>query len=786
MNLNQIRLFARIELAKRSFWDYCKLVAPDFYMESRAYLKDLCDTLQRFYESDKKILVINMPPRFGKSRTAVLFTQWMFGQNPKNKVMTGSYNETLSTTFAKQVRDKILEEKTEGVLVYNDIFPNTQIKYGESSAAKWALAGSEQTNYLATSPTGTATGFGCFPAGTKIYTEFGTMNIEDIYNDKNVIRVLTFDEKHGNLQYNFVNAKRKLKSNEIITIKTKNRTITSTTDHRYYVNGRGFIRADEIRIGESLKIATSTTEMRTMWERICKTKIRSSESDKTGICSCLLFKNLWLSGKCRKSINWLLSYLWKENKCKTSVLFKRMQKQASVNKNRKNNLSDVQQGISTSFTSNHLLQSDLQKQSSFNQNDRNGKFSFQKWRKLFKGIFRHQTESVEAGRLQMSNMWVCREKSAEQEVWVYDELAYSSHRPTSSKQLFGKFNNSLSGMSYQIAQDEEVIDIQYSNEELELYDLRVDVNHNFFANGALVHNCNIMIIDDLIKNVEEAYNENTLQKHIDWFNNTMLSRTERGFKLIIIMTRWATGDLAGYILENFEEVEHINYKAVQDDGSMLCEEILTMEDFEFKTKNMNIDIVKANYQQEPIDIKGRLYSSFKTYDGALPEFKEIRNYTDTADTGEDYLCSINYGITFANEAYVLDVLYTKDPMEITEPATAKLIYDGKVNIADIESNNGGRGFSRAVERIMHTTYNSNRTSFRPFTQSKNKISRILSNSTWVMEHIYFPVNWKERWKDYYEAMVKYQKEGKNAHDDAPDATTGIAEKIEKGVTFSFD
>jgi len=35
-------------------------------------------------------------------------------------------------------------------------------------------------------------------------------------------------------------------------------------------------------------------------------------------------------------------------------------------------------------------------------------------------------------------------------------------------------------------------------------------------------------------------------------------------------------------------------------------------------------------------------------------------------------------------------------------------------------------------------------------------------------------------------MVRYQKEGKNAHDDAQDATTGIAEKIGQGDRFSFD
>lgn len=54
-----VREQARLELARRSFWYYCKLKAPDFYQENRIYLKDMCDKLQNFIESDKKILVIN-------------------------------------------------------------------------------------------------------------------------------------------------------------------------------------------------------------------------------------------------------------------------------------------------------------------------------------------------------------------------------------------------------------------------------------------------------------------------------------------------------------------------------------------------------------------------------------------------------------------------------------------------------------------------------------------------------------------------------------------------------
>lgn len=300
----------------------------------------------------------------------------------------------------------------------------------------------------------------------------------------------------------------------------------------------------------------------------------------------------------------------------------------------------------------------------------------------------------------------------------------------------------------------------------------------------------LLIIDDLIKNAEEANNELTKEKHWTWFTDTMLSRLEEGGKIIIIMTRWASDDLAGRALEHFKEagakMRHISMKALQDDGTMLCDEVLSRKSYEAKIKAMGADIASANYQQEPIDLKGRLYTSFKTYSGELPQFKEIRNYTDTADTGDDYLCSIDYGVTFADEAYILDVLYTKEPMEVTEPATARMLKKDLVNVSDIESNNGGRGFARNVERILHQELHSNHTIIRWFSQNKNKEARIYSNSSWVMQHIYYPEDWRNRWPEYYDAMVKYQREGKNKHDDAPDATTGIAEKIGAGSAFSFD
>lgn len=292
---------------------------------------------------------------------------------------------------------------------------------------------------------------------------------------------------------------------------------------------------------------------------------------------------------------------------------------------------------------------------------------------------------------------------------------------------------------------------------------------------------NMEVIDDLIKSDEEANNENVLDKHYQWFLNTMLSRREGKKKVLIIMTRWRTKDLAGRIMKMLEEegesFTHINFKA-KDGDKMLCDEIFNKNDYERAKKVVGEDTFNANYQQEPMDLKGALYEYFLEYE-ELPDIKAIENYTDTADEGADSLCSINYAVGKDNNAYILDVLFTKESMETTEKKTAEMLSKDNVNYARIESNNGGRGFSRNVERISREKFNNRKTIFKPFHQSANKIARILTGSTGVMRNVFFPKGWKQKYPEFYEELRGYQREGKNKHDDSADAVTGVYEVLEK-------
>lgn len=296
---------------------------------------------------------------------------------------------------------------------------------------------------------------------------------------------------------------------------------------------------------------------------------------------------------------------------------------------------------------------------------------------------------------------------------------------------------------------------------------------------------NIAIIDDPVKNDSEAFNDTLLDEKFNWYNNTFLSRVLKGGIKIVIATRWATKDLTGKLMDrepdDWYELKLPAYD--ENTGQMLCDEIFDFEMYERNKKFMSEEIFMANYQQQPMDIKGRLYTTLQTHQdnpipldmNGHPLFERIISYTDTADKGIDNFASIIGGV-YKGQIWILDVLYTKEPMEITEKMQTDILMKWKVNEAVIESNNGGGLFASNITKRMtekHYRY----TNITPFHQSKNKETRILVNSSFVMKNIFFPTNWREEHSKFYQDIMGYQREGKNKHDDAPDALTGLAEMV---------
>lgn len=299
----------------------------------------------------------------------------------------------------------------------------------------------------------------------------------------------------------------------------------------------------------------------------------------------------------------------------------------------------------------------------------------------------------------------------------------------------------------------------------------------------------IQVVDDPIKDSNVALNEVELQSQWDWFNNTFLSRTDAvggHSKLIVNHTRWSTKDIAGRIDSDLEQRDmwYTLLMKVMDEetGDMLCEDILDRSTFYKITGNMDTSIMRANYFQEPLDIQGRLYDTFMEYSELPDNVVAIRSECDPADTGKDYLCNIIYAETKDHFAYVLDVIYNNQKVEITIPLVADALIQYKVNKLVGESNAGGRLLFENLKKYLEEQRHWYRTIIdaKPTTNQQNKATRINTMAYVVKNRIFMPRNWEKRFDTFAKDVYSYISGGKNAHDDGPDCLTRIAERITEG------
>lgn len=289
-----------------------------------------------------------------------------------------------------------------------------------------------------------------------------------------------------------------------------------------------------------------------------------------------------------------------------------------------------------------------------------------------------------------------------------------------------------------------------------------------------------IVIDDPIK-PDDALSPTVREKVNRKFETTIRNRVNsRRTPIIIIMQRLNEEDLTGY-LKNLEpeEWEILSIPCIQTDPVTGEERALwpfkhSLEEL-YQIRQNNSWVFETQYMQNPIPLEGLMYETgFKEYEVIPPtKTKIVKNYTDTADTGKDFLCSITYLETEIGN-FILDILFTQKPMEFTEPKTAEMLTKHQVELAIIESNNGGRSFARAVEQLCRIM-NNNTTRFKWFHQTENKQVRIFSHSAAVQNLTYFPKGWQHLFPQFANDLLSYKKIGNNQFDDAEDALTGTIE-----------
>jgi predicted phage terminase large subunit-like protein len=87
-------------------------------------------------------------------------------------------------------------------------------------------------------------------------------------------------------------------------------------------------------------------------------------------------------------------------------------------------------------------------------------------------------------------------------------------------------------------------------EEIELSNGRGSLISRGIGSGVTSRPADLIIVDDPVKNREDA--ESELKRNLNWneWTDTITSRLSAGAKIILIMTRWHEDDLAGRVLEH--------------------------------------------------------------------------------------------------------------------------------------------------------------------------------------------------------------------------------------------
>ena len=313
------------------------------------------------------------------------------------------------------------------------------------------------------------------------------------------------------------------------------------------------------------------------------------------------------------------------------------------------------------------------------------------------------------------------------------------------------------------------------------------------------------ILDDPIKNIEDALSETIQDKTWKWYTSTHLSRFETGCPEIHIATRWSKKDIIGRLTdpdspEYDPEFMTIVIPALDEHGNSFCEEVKTTAEYHAIKRVTDDFIWEAEYMQNPVEEKGLLFPIAELNKFTMDELNDchpdaIIGFTDPADQGTDFLCSM---ITrrIGDYTYVTDVIFTQDGVEITEPAVARMMIDKRCKWMNVESNAGGKSFATNVQKLIieistecKKSYHSHvkqkgyeldgyYTYHKPTTQ--NKETRILMNSGYIKQYFYFRSDY-EPGSDYDKFMrqlTSYIRLGKNKHDDAPDCTTAAAEYMQ--------
>lgn len=301
--------------------------------------------------------------------------------------------------------------------------------------------------------------------------------------------------------------------------------------------------------------------------------------------------------------------------------------------------------------------------------------------------------------------------------------------------------------------------------------------------------------DDLVKDLEEAMSPRRLQAKWDAYVNQAYDRRKKGAKQLMVGTRWDVYDPIGRMVELH-----------RGEGGF---HVLTIPALDPETGESNFDYLHgvgfdrqyyvdmrrttdqatyaAKYDGEPVVRQGQLYNpdELETY-MSLPdgEPSKVVAVVDTKGAGEDY-CAMPVAAKWDGSPkwFVVDWVCDNSTPNLLNAKLAQRIEANGVQQVRFESNAAGGKVAEDVDAILKADGHVCAVQ-KKYTMS-NKETRILASSPWVLDNLVF----RDRslyapGSDYAVAMSQlttYVLDGKNPHDDAPDALSMLADLLSTSI-----
>jgi len=281
----------------------------------------------------------------------------------------------------------------------------------------------------------------------------------------------------------------------------------------------------------------------------------------------------------------------------------------------------------------------------------------------------------------------------------------------------------------------------------------------------------LAVIDDPIKNYQEAMSEKIQDNVWEWYCSTFLTRIYEDTAQILIMTRWSSDDLSGKLIakdglaENGGKWHLLKLPAIDADGKALWPERFSAEFLQSQRETMGEKIFMALYQQEPIDITERLFDDPK-YEEAPETLRNI-GYLDPAFGGADscaFCCGNAASAEKDSPIYVTGGYMWRSTIDQTYDRVEALCKKHRIETLWVESN-------QAQRLIIY--------------ELKKRGINARENNNTVNKHLRIQNFVKMPWRRlrfshgidpaFMKGVLCYH-EGIE-HDDAPDALAGLISKI---------